>query len=123
MAVLTEGKHAGEFIGERALGDSFHNEAGTLIMGQDLSDGTVVGKITASSKYTQLAPAAADGSQTVSGILFGNVDATDADTDCVVNKRGPETVNGNDLTWPVGITAPQKAAAITALAAMGIVVL
>jgi hypothetical protein len=29
-------------------------------------------------------------------------------------------VNGNILTWPAGITAPQKATAIAALAAAGI---
>jgi hypothetical protein len=123
MATLTEGKHAGEFIGERALGDGYHNDAGTLISGQNLAAATVVGLITASSKFTILAPAAADGSQNAAGIMYDAVNATSGDKACVVARRGPMMVNGNDLVWPGGITGPQKATAIAQLLALGIKVL
>lgn len=123
MTVLTEGKHTGEFIGERALGDAYHNDAGTVITGQNLQTGHVVGLITASSKFTILAPAGADGSQTAAGIMFDACNATAADKAGVVMRRGPALVNGNDLVWPGGITGPQKTAAIAQLLVLGIKVL
>lgn len=120
MATLTEGKHEGEFIGELAMGIGYHVDVGTLISGQNLSAGTVTGIITASKKDTILAPAAADGSQNVGGILVPNTNASAADVPTRFLRRGPATVNGNDLTWPSGITAPQKTAAIAQLLALGI---
>jgi hypothetical protein len=123
MTTLTEGKHAGEFIGESAMGDAYHNDAGTVITGQNLVSGTVVGIITASGKFTILAPAAGTGEQTAAGIMYDACNATAADKAGVVVRRGPMLVNGNDLTWPGGITGPQKTTAIAQLAAIGIKVL
>lgn len=120
MALLTEGFHEGEFIGEMALGVGFHVDAGILIAGQNLGAGTVVGTITASGKYTILAPAASTGEQAASGILVPNCNATSADVTTRFLKRGSAVVNGNDLTWPAGITSPQKIAAIAQLLALNI---
>lgn len=121
MATLTEGMHEGEFIGELAMGIGYHVDAGTLISGQNLVAGTVVGKITASGKYTILAPAAGDGSQAAAGIIVPNVNASGGDvTTARFLLRGPAQVNANDLTWPGGITGPQKTAAIAQLMALGI---
>lgn len=119
MTTKTEGMHAGEFCGELALGLGYHADKEVLIAGQNLVGGTVIGKITASSKNTILAPAAVDGSQTAAGIIWDNVNAV-ADTNCLFLRRGPAVVNGNDLTWPGGITGPQKATAIAQLLAIGI---
>lgn len=126
MPALNEPKRYGEFIGEMAMGIGFHAELGTLITGQNLSACTVVGQITASGKFTILAPAANDGSQNAAAILVGGkngenrVNATSADKSGLFFKRGPAQVNLADLVWPAGITDPQKAAAIAQLLALGI---
>ncbi|MCP4618507.1 MAG: head decoration protein, partial [Bradyrhizobium sp.] len=49
------------------------------------------------------------------------VDATAADKAAVYHARDAE-VKGLALTWPAGISAPNKTAAIAALAALGIIV-
>jgi hypothetical protein len=74
-----------------------------------------------SGKFTILAPAAEDGSQVAAGILVAAVDASAADVACVNLARYAE-VNTNELTWPGGITAGQKATATAQLLAAGIVI-
>lgn len=69
--------------------------------------------------YKILAPTATDGTQIAAGTLFGNVDATDADTDCVVVYKTAEV---RDLVWPSGITTAQKATATAQLLDRGIVI-
>lgn len=51
----------------------------TLITGQNLQRGTVLGRITASGKYTAATSAASDGSQNATAILAEDTDATSAD--------------------------------------------
>lgn len=51
----------------------------TLITGQNLTRGAVLGKITASGKYNLSLSAAVDGSQTPDAILAEDCDATAAD--------------------------------------------
>lgn len=120
MTTLTEGRHAGGFLVWEASRD-YTRETVILASGAGkLDPGTVLGKITTGGKFTQLAPAASNGSQNAAGILWGAVDATAADASAVVVLRGPAIVNRNDLVWPVGATEPQITAAIAALAALGI---
>lgn len=85
-----------------------------LAAGNNLKSGTVLGKITASGKYTALAPASADGSQAAAAILCWNTDATAADkrTVCISNEA---EVDDQLLVWPSGITTPQKATATSQL--------
>lgn len=120
MATITEGTHDGEFLGEFALGPAYHNDKMTVISGQNLKAGAVIGIITASGKVTAYNPAAADGSQNAAGILKDAVNATAADAAGIVVRRGPGCVNGNDLVWAGGVTDPQKVTAKTALLALGI---
>lgn len=120
MTVFTEGRHPAEYILSEANGYR-SREVGTLLTGNKLTPGTVLGRITASGKLTVLTPGASDGSQTAAGVLYDNVDATAADKPAVYHARDAE-VNGLALTWPAGISAPNKTAAITALAALGIIV-
>lgn len=120
MTTLTEGRHAGGFLVWETSRD-YTRETVTLASGAGkLEPGTVLGKITTGGKFTQLAPAASNGSQNAAGILWGPADATTADVVAVVVLRGPAIVNRNDLTWPEGATEPQITAAIAALAALGI---
>ena len=120
MTTLTEGRHAGGFLVWETSRD-YTRETVTLTSGAGkLEPGTVLGKITTGGKFSQLAPAASNGSQNAAGILWGPADATAADAAAVVVLRGPAIVNRNDLIWPTGATEPQIAAATAALAALGI---
>ncbi len=120
MTTLTEGRHAGGFLVWETSRD-YTRETVTLTSGAgNLEPGTVLGKITTGGKFTQLAPAASNGSQNAAGILWGHADATAADAAAVVVLRGPAIVNRNDIIWPTGATEPQISAATAALAALGI---
>lgn len=122
MTTLTEGAHNQEALMTENVSD-FAREQVTLISGQNLKPNTILGKITASGKYTILAPAAGDGSQTAAGVLLHTTDASGGDKRTAIIKGGPGVsveLNGALVVWPVGITAPQKATAITQLEAVGI---
>lgn len=82
--------------------------------------GTVLGKVTASGKFMPLAPAAEDGTENAAAIILETADATSADQIVVTLKRRAQVVIQN-LVWPDAITATQKADAIAALEALGIV--
>ena len=121
MTTLTEGKHAGGFLVWEVLRD-YTRETVTLASGADKpAPGTVLGKITTGGKYTVLTPGASNGSQNAAGILWGAVDATDADAPGVVLVRGPALVNRHEITWPEAATEAQITTATTALAALGII--
>lgn len=75
----------------------------TLLSGQNLAMGAVLGKITASGKYTLSTAAAGDGSQVPSVILAHDCDASAGDRECLVYERG--TFNQDALTLGAGHTA------------------
>ena len=60
----------------------------TLISGQNLSRGAVLGKITASGKYNLSLSAAVDGSQTPDLILAVDTDASAGDAVTIAYSRG-----------------------------------
>lgn len=68
----------------------------TLISGQNLVRGAVLGKITASSKYNLSLSAAADGSQTPDLILAEDCDASGGDKEALAYEAG--VFNANALT-------------------------
>lgn len=121
MTTLTEGKHAGGFLIWEVLRD-YTRETVTIASGAGkIAPGTVMSKITTGGKYTGLAPTASNGSQTAAGILWADVDASDADALGVVILRGPAIVNRHEIVWPDGATEAQIATATTALAGLGII--
>jgi hypothetical protein len=75
----------------------------TLISGQNLKRGAVLGEITASSKYTLSAAAAGDGSEVVDLILAEDCDAAAGDKQALAYSRGD--FNSNALTLGAGHTA------------------
>ena len=87
---------------------------GTLLSGQKLGDGAVLGKITASGKFKEFDPAAVDGSQTAAAILFGDVDATAADQAAAVIDAVCEIISAK-LVWKTGVTSGQKTTALASL--------
>lgn len=118
MTILTEGNHAGEFIVSEV--NPMFREAITVLSGEVLKAGAVLGKITASGKYVEVDPAASDGSQAAAGVLFDNVDATGADKRAVALVR-LSVLNAQEIVWPDAISSPNKATAIGQLAALNIV--
>lgn len=75
----------------------------TLITGQNLVRGAVLGKITASGKYNLSLSAAVDGSQTPDAILAETTDATAADKVTIAYFRGD--FNETELTIGAAHTA------------------
>jgi hypothetical protein len=121
MTTLTEGKHAGGFLLWEVLRDYTRDTVTVASGAGKLEPGTVLGKITSGGKFTTLAPAATNGSQTAAGILWAGVDASASDVPGVVLLRGPAIVNRHEIVWPEGATEAQITAATTALAALGLI--
>lgn len=90
----------------------------TIISGQNVVRGTVLGKITASGKYNKSLSAAADGSQTPDLILAENCDATSADKTALAYARGDFA----DIALTLG-TAHTVASITEGLRAKGITII
>ncbi len=71
-----------------AGGFDFKADKETLLTGTNYAAGTLLGKITASGKYTTSLQAAVDGSQTPVAVLLEAVDASGGDQEAVVLKAG-----------------------------------
>lgn len=82
--------------------------------------GTVLGKITASGKYTAWDADATTGEEDAAAILFGPVDATSADARAVITARDTEVV-AELLVWPEGTLDAAKNTQLAALSAAGII--
>ncbi len=121
MAVKTEGMHDGEFIVSEANGNRSRG-TGTILSGQVLSAGSLLGVVTASGKYKLHTHGASDGSEDVAGILFGNEDATGADIDGRTIVLRDAEVNGEELTYSTGSNGAAIIAADVELSALGIIV-
>lgn len=81
----------------------------TVLSGQNLKRGAVVGRVTASSKYVLSATAAGNGSETPAGILSDDIDATSGDKEAMVYIRGD--FNASALTLGAGHTVASIAPA------------
>jgi hypothetical protein len=121
MPLKSEGNYLGDLVKYEEPLQKYSRETVTVISGQNLTLGTVVGKITASGKVTILAPAAVDGSQNAYGVLIEDVDASAADKLSTVIRR-EAVLADSKIVYPGGITAPQKATALSQLEAVGITV-
>jgi hypothetical protein len=114
MTVFTEGRHAAEFVLNED-GGSLSRDTIEIDESQDIVPGEVLGKVTASGKYLVLNPTATDGSEKAAALpLYGAKTGLGESTKIAGITRLAK-VNGKLLTWPVGITAEQKAAAISQL--------
>jgi hypothetical protein len=83
-------------------------------------DGFDITVAAGSGKYKPLAPAAVDGTEIAAAILYEGCDATSADVRRTITARDTE-IQVDMLTWPAGITDPQKNAALASLAQQGII--
>jgi hypothetical protein len=92
----------------------------TLATGNNLEAGTVLGKVTATGKYTAYDNEATDGSQTAVGVLLFAVNATASDQPAVAIVRHA-IIAKQALLWGAGVTTQtEKDAAIADLQALGI---
>lgn len=97
MSSETERVYAGIVLSELPGNQSRKNV--TIVSGQSLKRGDVVGKVTASGKYAIYANGASDGTESAAGVLIGeDVDATSADKAGVILFQGAE-VNKDLLGW------------------------
>jgi hypothetical protein len=126
MAVLNyENRRDGCYLGESAALNIINEEIIVASGAGVLYPGTVLGKITASSKYVVHDTALTNGAELPDDviILFNRVDATSADKKAVGTTNGPATINGNDLTFKAGMTDAAKKAAMGGLRKKGMKVL
>ena len=100
---LTEGKHTGEFLVSEANGTR-SRATGIVLSGQTLVVGELVGIVTASGKYAKHNPAGADGTETVAGVSFTEVDATAGDVAVQVIIVRDAEVRASDLKYNEAVT-------------------
>lgn len=117
---LTEARRTGEFILSEANG-TLSRDTVTIVSGQTLAAGQVVGKVTASGKYAAFDNDTNTGVETAAGILYEAVDASGGDKTGVIISRFAE-VNGNLLTWGADNDAGDITAGTAELAALYIFV-
>lgn len=120
MTTKTETGHAGGFIISEANGNRSRDNV-TILSGQNLLAGTVLGKITAGGKYVAFDTGNGDGSETGAAILLAACDATGGDKAAAVIARDAE-VNGDELVFKVQSPMDDVEDARAGLLANGIVI-
>jgi len=118
--MLTESIHAGAFLISEEDGH-ISRDAVTIVSGQNLVAGAVLGKITSGGKYAAYDNNASDGTQTAAAILYAACDATAGDTQATAITRMAE-VNGKELTWSDNSPSSDVTAGIADLAVVHIIV-
>ena len=121
MAVLTQPPGMGNVL-KYELNPNYTREVVTLLAGTSYPVGAVLGRVTASGKYTFSAATGSDGAQTATAVLLDATDATLADATGLVLARGPAIVSRAGLVFDASIDDGTKIAAkITELASAGII--
>jgi hypothetical protein len=121
MTAITEGLNLGDLLKYEAP-NLYSREQVTVVAGQNLELGAVVGRITASAKFKVFDPAATDGSELPAGILLGACDATLIDRDDALLLARHGMVASNAVVWPAGITTEQKTTALAQMSSLGVLV-
>jgi hypothetical protein len=119
--VVAESRHPSAFIAYEGSG-WFSRETLAVAPNQTLVAGQVVGKVrreAGADEVVALNLGGTDGSQIAAGILIYPIITDGSTTKVAVLVRHCE-VRASHLTWPVGITVAQKAAAVEQLRAAGI---
>ena len=103
---------------------AFHDDGSTHFVA---GDGFDVKVAAGTAKYSQLTPAAVNGSQNAAGILLVYANASAGDVTAIALTRGPAAIKLNGITWGAGVStdpttlAAQKVTALAQLLALGIV--
>ena len=104
MAIKTETLHALDFLVSEAAG-GYSRETVTIVSGQNLKAGRVLGRITASGKFAAYDDALATGVEVARAILADDVDATGGDVKAAVIARNAQ-VNAAELDWGGQLATP-----------------
>ncbi|MDZ4095763.1 MAG: head decoration protein [Paracoccaceae bacterium] len=121
MPVLTQPPSMGDVL-KYEVNPNYTRETVTLLQGMPYPVGSVLGKITASSKYMLSTASGTDGAETASAVLLYAVDATLADAVGIVVIRGPAIVSRAGLAYEATVNDAAKITAkIAQLAAAGII--
>jgi hypothetical protein len=121
MTAITEGLNLGDLLKYEAP-NLYSREQVTVVAGQNLELGAVVGRITATAKFKVFDPAATDGSELPAGILLGACDATLIDRDDALLLARHGMVASNAVVWPAGLTVEQKTTSLAQLSSLGVLV-
>ena len=121
MPVITEGLNLGDLLKYEAP-NLYSRDQVTVVAGQNLVLGTVVGIDAATGKVKQIDPSATDGSQYAAGVLMQAVDATLIDREDGLMLARHAIVADHALAWPAAITAAEKQAVVEQLKSLGILV-
>lgn len=93
MTVLTQGIQPGEFLLSEANGSRSRDNVTVTVAGAvALPAGTLLGKITATSKYIKYLDGASDGSQAVAAILLNPIPGVNGDYKAAVLARDCEVI-------------------------------
>lgn len=125
MDIQVKGTSNAEFLVSEANGYRPRDTVTvTVPANTTLSAGTLLGQITATSKYVRHAAGASDGSEDEAGVLYEtlvNTTGSAVDYTATAVLRDAE-VSGEELTYEVGADAAQITASDAALKALGIIV-
>lgn len=121
MSVLTQPPSMGDVL-KYEVNPNYTREVITLLAGLSYPVGSVLGKITASGKYTLSPATGSDGAETASAVLLDAADATLADATGIVVMRGPVIVSRAGLAFDASVNDGTKITTkLTQLASAGIV--
>ncbi|WP_127110221.1 head decoration protein [Pararhodobacter zhoushanensis] len=121
MTVLTQPAMMGDVL-KYEVNPNYTRETVTLLAGTAYSVGSVLGRITASGKYTLSPETGSDGSETALGVLLYAVDATLSDAIGLLLARGPAIVSRAALAFDSSVDDPAKIAVkVGQLTALGII--
>ena len=122
MTALNEPLNLGDLLKYEEDCLNYSREQVTVAAGQNLELGSVVARVAATGRVKRFDPHGTDGTEIPAGILLGATDASLMERDNGLLLARHAIVATHALTWPAGITAEQKAAAVTALEARGILI-
>ena len=117
--IFTEGMNLGDLLKYEAP-NLYSRDRVTVLAGQTLPLGAVVGMVTATAKVKQIDPSATDGSQYAAGVLMQKCDAHLADRDDGLMVARHAIVADHALQWPTGITTAEQHTAMAQLKALGV---
>jgi hypothetical protein len=122
MTVLTQPPGMGDIL-KYEVNPNYTRESVTLLAGMPYPVGSVLGRISASGKYTLSPDAGTDGAETAAAVLLYAVDATLADALGIVLVRGPAIVSRAALAYEATVADAAKITTkLGQLTALGIAV-
>ena len=118
MNILSETRHAAEFVFSMANGHRSVEAVTVDATGASLEAGTIMGLVTATNTYVRQDLTASDGSEAAAGIIYNEVDEDFVGQETLFVRDG-EVIEAN-LIYADGSTPADIQAAKDALAALGI---